>query len=63
MEMVKKVAQIAASEEAKSDIFMIKCIGVKSPEFYLNVVVDYLNYKNIDYCSIEDDYKKIMLKY
>lgn len=51
----------AASEEAKSDIFMIKCIGVKDTEFYLNVVVDYLNYKNIDYTSLEEDYKKIML--
>lgn len=51
----------AASEEAKADIFMIKCIGIKSPEFYLNIVVDYLNYKNIDYSSTAEYYKEIML--
>ncbi len=37
----------SALVEAIADIFMIKFIGITSEEFYLNLVVDYLKYKNI----------------
>lgn len=37
----------SALEEALADIFMIKFIGIASEEVYLNLVVDYLKYKNI----------------
>lgn len=43
----------SALVEAIADIFMIKFIGIKSEEFYLNLVVDYLKYKNIHFDSSE----------
>lgn len=43
--------------EAIADIFMIKFIGIKSVTFYLNVVFDYLRYKNIAFVSSKPDWQ------
>ena len=46
---VKELDQ--AVNEAIPDIFMLKFINIRDPKFYLNVVLGYLDYKNIQFAS------------